>query len=528
MQLAKAFTHVPATLSDSYPTYTRDSLFLAPILPMPSLRFYLDRKLTSRPERAVYLRYKDTRQGSTGSLSIYLHPPVLVLEKNWDKKSGRLKGTSLPVQKINTRLRELETQTSAQLEAVRKLHEAQLPLGAMATFPQVSAALRPDLLAAQARQRSVVAALPELSEPELLRLVSLPALIRRYITNRQQELSTGTQGEYEQVARSLERFAGSRAACWLLGALTADLLERWRQWLVDAQGENVSSRTANHRVGIVAAALRYFRRQGAPYWDVIQENWVLVLERHFKVAEQPPVPAPTAQEWLALQQAELPGTSLLTQFVRDLYCFAWCVSLRLSDLEKLQEVHVVYNEAGKQIELRSTSAKSLHFSRIPLSQPAVELLNRWQPGGPARTKLVSSQKRSRHKPGGGRPVWLLPIPCRTTLFRHLKTALKLSGVFDATLELVHAQGAKQHRRQVVRWEVLAMHSARHGFGHFMAAQNMSLEDTQLLMAHKTPQMTKRYFNRTVDQAVDRAHQAVHALDALTQLVAAHAQANEAV
>ena len=59
-----------------------------------------------------------------------------------------------------------------------------------------------------------------------------------------------------------------------------------------------------------------------------------------------------------------------------------------------------------------------------------------------------------------------------------------------------------------RAELLTLHSARHGFGNFMAANNVPIEDTKLNMGHFETKTTGIYHHRPEAAALDRAQQAL--------------------
>ncbi|WP_216726157.1 tyrosine-type recombinase/integrase [Hymenobacter siberiensis] len=441
----------------------------------------------ARTERTIYLRYLTT----SGSATFY--PGAETTLPKWDGKAQRLRGTSLEVKKANNDLVAFRKDVDDAIEALRKASPyAGDPLPA-----QVKARL------ANGGQSAAQLSLGEQTLPELMRSVCLM---------REGELRKSTRTQYGYGANCLERFCPAADPRWKLAQLSSSHLESFRQWLVRPKatgGLGVDNQTANNRLSLVAATLSYFRDLDRAYRQLLDEELVLTCARKFKVVKHVRTHL-NEDELLIFYQATLPpesrGSELL---VRDIYCLSWLTSLRQSDLFSLGPHHVEWKD-GVPVALNTTSIKSLKVTRLPLNELAARIVLWWLDRD--RPELATGTRLQREL---ARFPWpadhLFPLVSRR---RHglIKLLWERLGLFGELVEVVKSKGSQQLRTLVPRRELLTLHTARHGFGNFMAANNVPIEDTKLFMGHSETKTTEIYYHRPEEQAFERAQ---HALDAMS-------------
>ena len=460
---------------------------------MASLKYYLDAPLKNRTGRALYLRYKT----ATGSTSFY--PGLDTVLAKWDGKAQRLRGTSLDVHKLNQQLVDFRKSVYDAVEALRQ------------QTPNLADPL-PTLVKARVSRGNA-----SLATSDVLTLGSLPDLVRRAALLREGELRKSSRTQYSYTANCLEHFCPADDARWTLGQLTAAHLETWRQWMVrprDSGGLGTDNQTANNRLAVVGASLTYFRTHDRAYRLLLDEELVLITSRKFKVVKHIRTHL-TQDELLSFYHAELPPESRGSEYlVRDIYCLSWLTSLRQSDLFELSPHHILWDGSDpatrRPVALDTTSIKSLTTTRLPLNKLAGDILCWWldreRPELAPGTKL--QHELARFKWPQDR---IFPLVSRR---RHavIKLLWERLGLFPELVEVVKAKGAHQSRTLVPRRELLTLHTARHGFGNFMAASNVPIEDASLLMGHANIETTKIYYHRPEQQAFDRASLALASLN----------------
>ncbi|MBO2012570.1 tyrosine-type recombinase/integrase [Hymenobacter negativus] len=480
---------------------------------MASLRFYLDSVLKGRDTRAVFLRYKTPE----GTATFYPDEPgVYVPTAKWDGKAQRVKGTGLEAQKLNNTLKALRERVEETLKQLREGY----PLGYDPAPSVVRELLRvPATRATGKTSPNAGADLP--TNPHQL---SLPQLVRYMLVLRANELSDETCKLFAQVADRLDEYAERQkpAHAWHLARIMPSHLEEWRQWLVSSarvglptkgkgRAKAMGNVTANNRVGLLQACVNYFRDQDAFFRRVFTEDHLLVLGREFKTTSRVRQSL-SKDELVAFYRAPLPPKSKASDaLLRDIYVLGWCTSLRQSDLLGIQRVHIIWStgENPQPIALDTTSIKTLSATKLPLNALAREIVLRWLDRD--RPEIAPATVWGRHL---ARYRWpadnLFPFVGnrRRTVLQRLWQRMQL---FSEPVEVVTLIGAKQVRTTVPRYTLLTLHTARHGFGNHMAAKNVPIEDTKLLMGHASSKTTEIYYHRPEVEAFTRAQQALDSM-----------------
>lgn len=475
---------------------------------MASLKWYLDRLRADSKERALYLRYKTTVPVK-GSVSFY--PGELIDPAQWKAKEQRPKGTGLEAQKFHARLTEYRTSVHNHVEALRRQSgtpDDPVPADVKRRVMLAQRGASGDDLAAWATLPHDGTSLVPLGEE------TLPNLMRRVCLLREGELRQSTRTQYGYGANCLDAFCPPGDPRWKLSQLSATTLEAYRQWMVrpkDSGGLGVDNQTCNNRMALVSATLRYFRDHDRAYRRLLDEELVLTCSRKFKIIKH--VRTHLVQdELLAFYHAKLPSECRGAEYlVRDIYCLSWLTSLRQSDLFELAPHHVEYRN-GVPVALNTTSIKSLKVTRLPVNALAAEILLRWLDRN--RPEIASDTRLGKHL---ARFRWpsdrIFPMVSRT---RHLviKRLWERLGMFSEQVEVVRSKGAQHQRSVVSRAELLTLHTARHGFGNFMAANNVPIEDTKLFMGHSETKTTEIYYHRPEAAAFDRAQRALDRMNAV--------------
>ena len=530
---------------------------------MASLKYYLDKPSRLTSECALYLRYKTLHGNCT------FYPQVSVKAEKWDSRAQKHKGTSLAVVKLNQQLVEFRTDLLSTIELLRSQDpQGRDPLPA--AVRQLSGRVKQTLadyeqlpVDARAGLAGVVesAVISEQTTNETLPLVdllrpaaTLPELVLEVTRLRRTELRFNSRRQYKYVYNCLLRFRASTDPCWQLRKLSVALLEEWRSWLVSPTpagivkrdtrspgsagllvpgGLGVDNQTANNRLAALRSVLSYARQQKLCLPHVLGSELLDVCARKFKKVLLPR-PLLSGEQLLQVYQAQLPAHCTASEYVlRDLYCLSWFTSLRQSDVLALGPEHLVWesivNEQGEVITqpvaVKIASRKSTVSSEVPLHPYAREIILRWLDRD-ARLQASSSTLHSPQQRGHTRSLTRFRWPLgrifpqiSVNRFEIIKRLFeRLSGQFPFLLEPVEqlrSRGAEHERSVVPRWQALTLHTARHGFGTFMAEQNVSIEDTQLLMGHKDIESTRRYYNRPLAQAFARGKSALDSLTAIT-------------
>lgn len=524
---------------------------------MASLKYYLDKPHKATQLCALYLRYKSL----LGNATFYVG--VTTPAARWDGKAQRLRGTSLEAKKTNQTLISFQQSIEACIKELREQQPmpsdpdpTQLKQLAVRTVPELQLRQRaaPAKVAAPAANAGAVATgAPKPIALSLGRAATLPELLLQVRELRQGELRQGSLLQYQYTYNCLLRFCAASDARWALRNLTPAFLGEWRRWLVaptppgvakqDTRyrqgklskltgehelvpgGLGVDNCTANNRLAIVAATLNYARRHDPYYRKLLSEELIEVCQRKFKKLVQPREHL-TSDELLRMYHAPLPPEATASEYVvRDLYCLSWLTSLRQSDMLLLGPQHLVWAGEARHstlLGLDITSLKSGVVTEVPLNELAAGIVLRWLDRearlAPATRELSPRLRRQPGQPDTqgqefsrslGRFRWpadrLFPQISKNR-FEIIKRMFEHLGLFNEPVEVISSRGAEQLRQTVPRWQLLTLHTARHGFGNFMAAQNVPIEDAQLLMGHRELDSTRVYYHRPKQHALDRARQ----------------------
>ena len=174
--------------------------------------------------------------------------------------------------------------------------------------------------------------------------------------------------------------------------------------------------------------------------------------------------------WLTAAELDLVARALLPEQlgrVRDAFVFCCYTGLRYSDLAELHTGNLHAWDGGTV--LRLTQTKTRTGVSIYLTPPALALLARYD----------------------GTRVRLLPVLANQVMNRYLKRIARLAGVV-AAVELVESVGGRLLKKQVEKWELVTMHTARHTFATQSLLRGMPVEVLQKVLGHAKIQTTLLY------------------------------------
>ena len=185
----------------------------------------------------------------------------------------------------------------------------------------------------------------------------------------------------------------------------------------------------------------------------LKAEWVDVEKVYLRVAEL-----------TALETAKLPAGLVRT---RDAFLFCCYTGLRYSDLAELRAGNL-HEWSGAQV-LRLTQTKTRTSVSIYLTAAAAALLEKYRDEG-AR---------------------LMPVMANQVMNRNLKEITKRAGLREL-VEVVATEMGKVVKRQVPKWELVTMHTARHTFATQSLLRGMPVEVLQKVMGHARLQTTLIY------------------------------------
>jgi site-specific recombinase XerD len=174
--------------------------------------------------------------------------------------------------------------------------------------------------------------------------------------------------------------------------------------------------------------------------------------------------------WLSAAELDLVARAMLPEQlgrVRDAFVFCCYTGLRYSDLADLHAGNLhTWNDSTI---LRLTQTKTRTGVSIYLTPPALALLAKYD----------------------GTRVRLLPVLANQVMNRYLKRIARLAGVV-VPMELVESVGGRVLKKQVEKWELVTMHTARHTFATQSLLRGMPVEVLQKVLGHAKIQTTMLY------------------------------------
>jgi len=477
---------------------------------MGSFKYYLDKPRKNSGLCALYLRYKCV-QGST----TFYPPGKTTLAARWDGKAQRLKGTSLEAQRANQELVSFR-QGIEQHCANLRMESSSGSNGADPLPVMLKARVSgQQALIVEANPASTTISLTGLVATTTDLVQTLPQLVEQVLNLRHSELRKGSRDQYRNAVRAMLRFCPAADMRWRLDRLTPLHLEAWRQWLIlpkSLGGLGTDNQTANNRLSLLQATLTYARSHHRSYRRLLDEELLVVCQRKFKVLSRMREHLNEA-EFLQFYSAPLPEAARASEhLVRDVYCLSWLTSLRQSDIFALGHEHLVWDNTGKiPVALDITSIKSSNATQVPLNSIASALITRW---------LITERTNQELARFSWPTNKIFPQVSRG---RHgiIKRVFERVGMFQELVEVVRIKGPDQVRTVVPRWQLLTLHTARHGFGNLMAQKNVPIEDAMLLMGHACLESTKLYYHRPKEQALNRARTALDTISLSAQPALPH-------
>ncbi|MFD2785327.1 site-specific integrase [Hymenobacter rubripertinctus] len=152
---------------------------------------------------------------------------------------------------------------------------------------------------------------------------------------------------------------------------------------------------------------------------------------------------------------------------RDAFLFCCYTGLRYSDLAELREGNL-HEWSGARV-LRLTQTKTRTSVSIYLTAAASALLDKYE----------------------GTGVRLMPVMTNQVMNRNLKKISALAGLREM-VEVVTTELGEVVKRQVPKYELVTMHTARHTFATQSLLRGMAMEVLQKVMGHTRIQTTMIY------------------------------------
>lgn len=114
------------------------------------------------------------------------------------------------------------------------------------------------------------------------------------------------------------------------------------------------------------------------------------------------------------------------------------------------------------------------------------------------------------------------LPFKTNVFcnKELHPMLRdADPMFHETATVVEYVGTEAVSKEVPRWKALTFHATRHHYSHLLRKVGLGIDDTAVLLNHKTADTTRRvYRHDSIKQIVEQAYDKINDIEALRKVI----------
>jgi integrase len=279
-----------------------------------------------------------------------------------------------------------------------------------------------------------------------------------------------TAQAHATAGRHLREFAEANGYAVDFDTLTPTVGDRWAAYLLNVAG--LTDNTINKHLGRLKAFMKWAGKRG--YTEST------ALDRVSWARREPDVIALSAAELHALEALPLAPGSRLDK-ARAWFLLACYTGLRYSDLVSIRPQHLRPATDKLPAHLRLTAKKTRAVVNVPLSAPALAIVNRLLAGELATLK--------------SQPI------TNPVLNRFLKELGQLAGI-DSPVEVIRYRGGVADVLTCPKHEKLTVHTARRTFVTLNLGKGMSAEFVMKLTGHTSYKSFQRYVNLTPQRVAE--------------------------
>lgn len=279
-----------------------------------------------------------------------------------------------------------------------------------------------------------------------------------------------TAQAHATAGRHLREFADANGYAVDFDTLTPTVGDRWAAYLLNVAA--LTDNTINKHLGRLKAFMKWAGKRG--YTEST------ALDRVSWARREPDVIALSVAELRALESLPLAPGSRLDK-ARAWFLLACYTGLRYSDLVSIQSQHLRPATDKLPAHLRLTAKKTRAVVNVPLSAPALAIVNRLLAGELATLK--------------SQPI------TNPVLNRFLKELGHLAGI-DSPIEVIRYRGGVADVTTCPKYEKLTVHTARRTFVTLNLGKGMSAEFVMKLTGHTSYKSFQRYVNLTPQRVAE--------------------------